>query len=95
VKPLFLVSLVLFAVGVSMIFAFCNGTTGLTLGDSLTAASIHIDITSTGLPVLVGVPLTLLGALLLIVAWFLALFGGFRRHVVEAPPRRRDEPFRE
>ena len=94
-KPLLLISVVCLAVGVGLVFGYCNGSTGMTLGDSLTAASIHIDITTTGVPVLVGIPLTLIGVLLLFIAWILAIFGGRRRGVVEPAPRRRGEAFHE
>ncbi|MGO9436687.1 MAG: hypothetical protein ACLPH3_19545 [Terracidiphilus sp.] len=94
-KPLFLVSVVCLAVGLGVLFGYCNGAAKLSLGDSLPAISIHVDITTTGVPALTGVPLTLIGAFLLIVAWFLALFGRSKQSVVEPPPRRREEPFRE
>jgi acyl-coenzyme A thioesterase PaaI-like protein len=81
--------------GVGVVFGYCHGTTGMTLGDSLASVSVHIDITTTGVPVLVGLPLTFVGALLLFIAWVLAIFGGRRRGVVEPAPRRRGEPFQE
>jgi hypothetical protein len=95
VKPLLLISVVCLAVGVGLVFGYCNGSTGMTLGDSLAAASIHIDITTKGIPVLVGLPLTFVGAFLLFIAWILAIFGGRRRGVVEPAPRRRGEAFHE
>jgi hypothetical protein len=95
VKPLLLVSVVCLAVGLGVVFGYCHGTTGVTLGDSLASVSVHIDITTNGVPVLVGLPLTFVGALLLFIAWILAIFGGRRRGVVEPAPRRRGEPFQE
>jgi hypothetical protein len=50
VKPLLLISVVCLAVGVGLVFGYCNGSTGMALGDSLAAASIHIDITTKGIP---------------------------------------------
>jgi hypothetical protein len=94
-KPLLLISVVCLALGVGLVFGYCNGTTGMTMGDSLAAASIHIDITTTGVPVLVGIPFTFAGAFLLFIAWVLAIFGGSKRNAVEPAPRRRDEPFQE
>ncbi|HUD57138.1 MAG TPA: hypothetical protein VMR02_18035 [Terracidiphilus sp.] len=94
-KPLLLISVVCLAVGVGVVFGYCHGTTGMTLGDSLASVSVHIDITTTGVPVLVGLPLTFVGALLLFIAWVLAIFGGRRPKVVEPAPRRRGEPFQE
>jgi hypothetical protein len=95
VKPLLLLSVVCLALGVGLIVWYCSGATGISFGDSLSTASLHLDITTTGPPVLIGVPLTLLGALLLIIAWFLAIFGGRKQDAVEPPPTRRDKPFQE
>ena len=55
-KPLLLVSVVCLAVGLGVVFGYCHGTTGVTLGDSLASVSVHIDITTNGVPVLVGLP---------------------------------------
>jgi hypothetical protein len=96
-KPLLLISVVLLAAGVGLLFAYCHGTTGATYGDSLSSASIHIDMTTTGWPVLVGLPLTLLGALLLVLAWIAALFtrSSPKASDDDPPLRRREEPFQE
>jgi hypothetical protein len=95
VRVLVLISVVCLAVGVGLLFGYCNGSTGMTLGDSLAVASIHIDITTKGVPALVGVTLTLLGAFLLLIAWVLAIFGGRKREAIEQGTRRRGEPFQE
>ncbi|MGA7110299.1 MAG: hypothetical protein WBV28_20920 [Terracidiphilus sp.] len=93
-KPLLLLSVVLLAVGVGVIFGYCHGSTGFSFAYPFSGTSLHIDITTTGVPALIGVPLTLLGAFLGILAWFLALIQRRKEEVVDdLPPRRREEPF--
>ena len=83
------------AVGLFVIFYFCNGTTGLQFGWPLAVSSIHIDITTTGAGVPIAVGLTLTGAFLLIVATVIALIGMFRRKGEIVPTKRRDTAFEE
>jgi uncharacterized membrane protein len=85
-------SVVFLAVGLGLIFGFCHGTTGFTFGYPFSATSLHLDITTTGLPALAGLVLTGIGCLLLLLSFILA-FGGQGR-VYEAPIRR-GEPFEE
>ncbi len=83
-------------VGLGLVFYFCNGTTGFNVAYPVSATSIHIDITTTGIPVLVGVPLTLAGALLLVIALIAAIVAQFGRRGVEVAPEvpgKRYEPF--
>ena len=88
-----LVGSVLFlAVGLGLIFGFCNGTTGFTFGYPFSATSLHLDITTTGVPALAGLALTGLGCLLLLLSLILALAGQGQSY--EAPIRR-VEPFEE
>ncbi len=84
------------AAGLFVIFYFCNGTTGFSFAYPLSACSIHIDITTTGVGVPGAVGLTLTGAFLLIVATVIALIGMFRRKSDLAPTtRHRDSAFEE
>jgi hypothetical protein len=79
-----------------VLFAFCHGTTGLSLAYPFSGASLHIDITTTGIPAIVGLVLTVLGAFLLIVATILALAGILtRRHRNGVPLKRRETAFEE
>ncbi|MGA8730619.1 MAG: hypothetical protein WB608_17830 [Terracidiphilus sp.] len=88
-----LVGSVLFlAVGLGLIFGFCNGTTGFTFGYPFSATSLHIDITTTGVAALAGLALTGLGCLLLLLSLILAFAG--QGQTYEAPIRR-GEPFEE
>ncbi len=75
-KPLLLISVVCLAVGLGLVFGYGSGSTGMTFGNSLAAASVHIYITTAGVPALLGVLLTSAGAFLLFIAWIFAIFGG-------------------
>lgn len=95
-KSLLLISVVLLAAGVSILVTYCHGTTSMNVAFPLSGTSLHIDITTTGTPALSGVPLTLLGAILLVIAWFRALFSRSKRPAAEAMPQvRREEPFKQ
>jgi hypothetical protein len=86
------------AAGVGLIFGYCDGTTGLSLGYPVSATKLHVDITTTGVPVLVGLPLIGAGALLLFIALIAAIVSQFRRpDEFHAPglPAKRQEPFEE
>ncbi len=91
VKGVLILSVMCLAVGVGLIFGFCSGTTGFSLGSPIPASSLHIDITTTGVPALAGPSLTLLGAFMLVIAFLIAAIGTFREN--EAPLDRREEPF--
>jgi hypothetical protein len=93
-KRALIVSVVFLAVGVGLIFGFCNGTTGFSFAYPLSGASLHIDITTTGVPALLGVALTVIGAMLLAIAWLLA-FVRQKPLQPETPSKRREEPFKE
>jgi uncharacterized membrane protein len=90
-KGVLIVSVLCLAVGVGLIFGFCNGTTGFNFGYPMSGTSLHIDITTKGIPALSGLALSLLGAFLLVVSFFIALSGMFGRG--EPALTRREEPF--
>ena len=92
-KGVLIVAVVCLAVGVGLIFGYCDGTTAFNFGLPLSGTSLHIDITTKGLPALAGLGLTAAGAFLLIVATIIALVGSFQRR--DAPLNRRQEPFAE
>ena len=94
-KGVLVVAVVCLAAGIGVIFGFCNGTTGLSLGSPLSASSIHIDITTTGAGVPIAGGLVAIGAFLLIVATFIALIGLLRRNGEFPPSRRREAAFEE
>ena len=94
-KGILVTGVVCLAAGLFVIFNFCNGTTGLSFAYPLSACSIHIDITTTGIGVPGAVGLTLLGAFLLIVATIIALVGMLRRNGEYPPTKRRESAFEE
>jgi hypothetical protein len=89
-------AVVFLAAGCWVLFNYCHGTVGMSFGFPVSATNLHMEMTTTGMPALVGVPLTGLGALLLVIAFLGAVVGQFRREkerVVEALPEKREEPF--
>ena len=89
---LLIVSVVCLAVGVALIFYFCQGTTGFSFAYPLAGSSLHLDVTTNGAPAAIGVVLTGFGGFLLAIAWIGALFGSLQR---SDSPKRREEPFLE
>jgi hypothetical protein len=86
------------SVGVGLIFGYCHGSTGLSFSTSVAETKLAVDITTMGAPVLAGVPLIGLGALLLFLALIAAIVSQFRprepQRVADEPVKRR-EPFGE
>jgi uncharacterized membrane protein YphA (DoxX/SURF4 family) len=95
VKGVLVIAVVCLAAGIGVIFGYCNGTTGFSFGYPLSASSIHIDITTTGVGVPIAVGLVGLGSFLLIVDTVIALVGLLRRKGEYAPSRRREAAFEE
>ena len=86
------------AAGLGLLVRFCNGTTGLSLGYPLSGTNLHVDVTTTGIPVLAGIPLVAAGALLLFIALIAAIVSQFRRpepHHAPELPAKRQAPFQE
>ena len=94
-----LIGAVLFlGAGLWVIFGYCNGTVGMNFGDSLTAWKLTLDITTVGVPVVVGIPLVGIGMLLMTIAFISAIVAQFRRpRLVEREDvsPRREVPFEE
>jgi TRAP-type C4-dicarboxylate transport system permease small subunit len=98
VRALLILSIACLALGLGLIFYFCNGSTSFSFGYPLTATRLHIDITTTGVPALLGLILAPIGSVLLAVAWIIALVRPLGRSELTKPPdsvRRRNEPFTE
>lgn len=85
------------ALGLGVLMKFTNGTTGLSVGYPFSGTILHADISITGIPVLVGVPLVAAGALLLVFALFAAIASQFSRpeQVISLNLPKRIEPFGE
>ena len=84
--------------GLWVLFAYCNGNVGATFGDSLTANKVTINLTTSGVPTLVGLPLVGLGVLLLSIAFLGAIVMQFRKpaeSLREEQTARREVPFEE
>ncbi len=94
-----LIGAVLFlGAGLWVIFAYCNGTTGLNLGYPISGCKLTIDLTTMGTPVVVGIPLVGIGLVLMLIAFIAAIVAQFRgpRVVVrEDVSPRRGMPFEE
>ncbi len=92
-----LIGAVLFlGAGLWVIFAYCKGTVGLNFGDSIAANKLTIDVTTMGIPMLVGVPLVGIGLVLMLIALIAAIVAQFREPRVaerEDVSPRRDMPF--
>ncbi len=61
-------SVLLLAIGLALIFGYTHGTVGFNAAFPVSSASLQVSINTTGLPAMAGVPLTLLGLLLLVIA---------------------------
>jgi hypothetical protein len=61
-------SALLLAIGLGLIFGYTHGTVGFNGAYPVAGASLQVSVNTTGLAAMAGVPLTLLGLLLLIVA---------------------------
>ncbi len=73
-----IVSFVSLVTGLWLLFAWCHGYVGLSFAYPLAGTKLTIDTTSTGGVVLIGIPLVILGALLLLIAFFASLVAQFR-----------------
>lgn len=88
-------AVVCLAVGIGVLFAFCHGNSGVQFAYPFSAASVHIDITTTGIPAMAGFVLTVVGGFLLIVTTIIALAGMRRSAGSLGPMKRRENAFEE
>ena len=93
-------AVLLLAAGLTLLFGFTNGTTGFTLGYPFSNTRLHVDVTTTGIPALAGLPLVAAGSLLLFIALIAAIVSQFRRPDSRDSsdldlPSKRQEPFEE
>ncbi|HEY1646515.1 MAG TPA: hypothetical protein VGF96_00925 [Terracidiphilus sp.] len=70
-------AVIFLGVGLGLILAYCNGTTGLSAAYPLAGSRLHIELTTTGPAVLGGITCTAIGALLLIWAFLAAIVDMF------------------
>ena len=61
-------SALLLAIGLGLVFGYTQGTAGFNAAYPVSGASLQISIKTTGWPVMIGLPVTIVGVLLLIAA---------------------------
>ena len=86
------------AAGLGLLLGFTNGTANVNLGYPFSATKLHADITTTGIPVIAGLPLVAAGTLLLFIALIAAIVSQFRGHEPDHSlelPTKRQGPFEE
>jgi uncharacterized membrane protein len=83
-RRLAIVSFVLLATGIGLLAAYCNGSAGFDFSDALTGDVLKLDITTTGYPMIFGLPCTLFGLLLLIATVISAIVAEIRSAVAGA-----------
>ena len=59
--------------GIWMILAWCHGTVGLNFAYPFDGTKLAFDVTSVGVPVIVGIPLVFLGLLFMLIALLASL----------------------
>ncbi len=74
-----LLAVLVLGCGLWILFAYCHGTGGLAFALPVSGSSVSLDLKTTGAAVLIGIPLTAIGAVLLLVAIVSALLAQFRR----------------
>lgn len=74
-----LLAVLVLGCGLWILFAYCHGNAGLAFALPVSGSSVSLDLKTTGAPVLIGIPLTAVGAILLLVAIISALMAQFRR----------------
>lgn len=79
-------------VGLWSLFNFCHGTVGMAFALPVAGTKFNMEITTMGVPALVGVPLALIGILLLIAALLAAIVQQFRPSLPRHPEPRHPEP---
>jgi hypothetical protein len=70
---LLLLAVLLLTTGIFFITSYCHGTAGFDAGIPVDGTKIHIDITTTGWPALIGAPCTLFGLFFLCIAFLSAI----------------------
>lgn len=81
--------------GLWFLFAFCHGNVGIGFALPVAGTKFNMDTTTMGVPALAGIPLTIIGIVLLVVAFITAIIEQFRPHarVVQDSLPRRDDTF--
>jgi hypothetical protein len=86
------------AAGLGLVLGFTDGTASVNVGYPFSATKLHVDITTTGIPVIAGLPLVAAGTLLLLFALIAAIASQFRwpePFITLDLPTKRQGPFEE
>jgi hypothetical protein len=73
-----LLAVLVLGCGLWILFAYCHGNAGLAFALPVSGSSVSLDLKTTGAPVLIGIPLTAIGAVLLLIAIVSAVLAQFR-----------------
>ncbi|MFZ0395854.1 MAG: hypothetical protein WCF17_02965 [Terracidiphilus sp.] len=73
-----LLAVLVLGCGLWVLFAYCHGSAGLAFALPVSGSSVSLNLKTIGAPVLIGIPLTALGAILLLVAIGSAILAQFR-----------------
>jgi hypothetical protein len=95
VRGVLVTAFVFLAVGIGVLFAFCHGNSGVQFSYPLAGAMVHLNMTTRGIPAILGLILTILGAFLLLVATLIALVSMARSNSSRGPMKRRESAFEE
>jgi hypothetical protein len=94
-----LIAAVLFLVaGIWVLFAFCNGNAGMNVSSDLAGNKVSLDLTTTGMPMLIGLALAGVGSLQMLIAFIGAIVMQFRKppeRMRDHETARRELPFEE
>ncbi|MFP5238157.1 MAG: hypothetical protein ACLGSD_19865 [Acidobacteriota bacterium] len=83
---LLIVTGVFLGVGLWCLLAFCKGNVGVGFALPVAGTRFNMDVTTMGVPALIGMPVTIIGLVLLVVSFIAAIIGQFRPY----PPRRKE-----
>lgn len=83
---LLIVTGVFLGVGLWCLFAFCKGNVGFGFALPVANTKFNLDVTTMGVPALIGMPVTIIGIVLLAVSLVAAIIAQFRPY----PPRRKE-----
>ncbi|HUY93791.1 MAG TPA: hypothetical protein VMU71_00790 [Terracidiphilus sp.] len=84
-----LLTVLVLGCGLWILFAYCHGTAGLNFALPVAGSSVSLDLKTTGAPVLIGIPLTALGVILLLVSIVSAVLAQFRNPYRDARAQER------
>lgn len=71
---------VFLGVGLWCLLNFCHGNIGVSFALPVAGTKFNTDVTTMGVPALIGMPCTLIGLILLVIAFLAAIVEQFRPH---------------